>query len=502
MIRSLVCALGFTVLVAFAAEPPAAEAVKRAEKTFKDLYGKDYEKVAKSKNATEKVAFAKKLWDTAQGTPGDPSIAYVFGEKAYPLAMSDPSGYAMALEMKQSRVEAGGKNRPAQLAAVTEVLEKTLKVATPDKRAKLQLQVIDAYRDQAEASFSAGRDSDMTTALAKAKEHVKGLPPAEALALSKELTTEKDFCEAIRKHQNDVKANQKLLAANADDAKANTAMALALVRIGDVKGALPHLRASQRDVLVRIAQAVENPGDDPLTVGDAWRGAAESFPSDKAFLLGVGRRAYAAAADASPMHANAARARLIARELPPFHPVNLRVPSSSFVFEILDEPERGEAVIAPWAKASKAVFIRSDKFSGEACLKLPPGRHGGASNYTAGTGPNPNLGEYRYARFAWKQTGGTYCQISFMTKLFPLNAYLAGKPLPDPHVKVADAIPAKWTVVTRDLYADRLGNYQGVPAVVAFDGLRIESDGELLLDSVWLGRSLKDLDRLTPRAME
>jgi hypothetical protein len=501
MIRSLMLAIAFASL-AFAAEPPAADAVKRAEKTFKDLFGKDYDKASKSKNPAEKVAFAKKLWDTAVGTPNDPSIAYVFGEKAYPLAMSDPSGYAIALEIKQARVEASGKNRPGQLAAVAEVLEKMLKVAPPEKRAKLLMRVVDAYRDQAEASFSAGRESEMAAALAKAKDFSKGLPPAEALAIAKELAAEKDFCEALRKHQNDVKVNRKLLAANAEDAKGHAGLALALIRTGDAKAALVHLKGSAGDALTKLAEALEKPGDDPLTIGDAWRSAAEAHPAEKAYLLGMARRAYSAAAEAAPMHANAGRAKLIARELPPFRPVTVRVPSASFVLEVLDEPETGEAVIAPWAKAAKAEFTRAEKFSGEACLKLPPGKHGGACQYAAATGPNPNLGEYRFVRFAWKQTGGSFCQITFLSKLHALNSYAAGKPPPDPHVKVAEAIPAKWTMLTRDLYTDRLGNYQGDPKLHVFDGLRIESDGELLLDGVWLGRSAKDLDRLTPRVLE
>ena len=83
------------------------------------------------------------------------------------------------------------------------------------------------------------------------------------------------------------------------------------------------------------------------------------------------------------------------------------------------------------------------------------------------------------------------------------DGYFAGKPGPDERTRLSDTIPTAWTVVTRDLAADRLGGYAN-PSVVTLtiDGLRIETDGELLLDAVWLGRSLKDLERLQPRPLE
>jgi hypothetical protein len=171
--RVLLAALFAASLALRAAEPPTAEQLKSAEKTFRELFGKDYDKISKSKSADEKVKYARKLCETAGATKGDAAIVQVLGEKAFPLAH-----------------------------------------------------------------------------------------------------------------------------------------------------------------------------------GDLWKAAAETFPAEKAYLLGQARRHYAAGAAAYPMHAAAGRAKLLARELPPFRPIGVCIPSTSFAMELLDEPEQGEATLALWAKAA------------------------------------------------------------------------------------------------------------------------------------------------------
>lgn len=108
---------------------------------------------------------------------------------------------------------------------------------------------------------------------------------------------------------------------------------------------------------------------------------------------------------------------------------------------------------------------------------------------------NPKPGEYRFVRFAWKKVGGQGMMIQFHdsggTKGWG-QRYLAGVPNVDwASLKIADAPPADWEVVTRDLFQD-FGAF--TLSGVAFSPL----DGEAgLFDHVYLGRSIADLDRVS-----
>ena len=106
----------------------------------------------------------------------------------------------------------------------------------------------------------------------------------------------------------------------------------------------------------------------------------------------------------------------------------------------------------------------------------------------------PQLGQYRYVRFAWKKVGGGGIGIQFGDAgKFGLGGwgYCAGRgkhniALTD----VADAAPAEWVVVTRDLFKD-FGEFtvQGI-------GLLPIGGGEALYDHIYLGRTIEDLDRI------
>jgi hypothetical protein len=48
---------------------------------------------------------------------------------------------------------------------------------------------------------------------------------------------------------------------------------------------------------------------------------------------------------------------------------------------------------------------------------------------------------------------------------------------------------------------DRAGTFSTAQQLT-LDSILIESDGTLLIDGFWLGRSARDLDRLQPRPLE
>lgn len=112
---------------------------------------------------------------------------------------------------------------------------------------------------------------------------------------------------------------------------------------------------------------------------------------------------------------------------------------------------------------------------------------------------DPQSGEYRYLRFAWKRRpgqGGVMFELAshgaWRTDTESNLAWSAGiNSTGWAATSVSDSAPAEWTVVTRDLWEDR-GTWND-PVVTGFCLTAIDG-GEVLLDSVLLGPTLASLD--------
>jgi hypothetical protein len=140
-------------------------------------------------------------------------------------------------------------------------------------------------------------------------------------------------------------------------------------------------------------------------------------------------------------------------------------------------------------------FVETDDvFSGTAAIKIVPMQRfepripGWAYKITE----HPGLGEYRFVRFAWRADRactGTMLQLHTLTDWN--IRYVAGRDEPGWGSKqIAEKPPARWTVVTRDLFAD-FGEHtiRGI-AFTAFSGQAA------WFDHVYFGRSVADLDRI------
>jgi hypothetical protein len=138
-----------------------------------------------------------------------------------------------------------------------------------------------------------------------------------------------------------------------------------------------------------------------------------------------------------------------------------------------------------------------DTFRGPAAVRLV-GRQRyapGLPNWFHSVVEKPEEGDYRYVRFAWKKVGGGAPVLAFCDGGAPARCYYAGAaPAGDGKaVKVADAAPAEWTVVTRDLFAD-FGAF-------TITGLGFANGGAdaVLFDEIVLGRSVAEIDKLWPK---
>jgi uncharacterized protein (TIGR03067 family) len=138
----------------------------------------------------------------------------------------------------------------------------------------------------------------------------------------------------------------------------------------------------------------------------------------------------------------------------------------------------------------------NEKFSGSASVKVMPLQRFNPtiSGWAFPIVEKPELGQYRYIRFAWKKTGGQGIMLQLHTNTRGWeNRYCAGRNVVGwGALQVDTKAPGEWTVVTRDLFKDFGGAFvlHGM-ALTAMDG------NAAYYDHMYLGRTIEDLDKIT-----
>jgi len=146
--------------------------------------------------------------------------------------------------------------------------------------------------------------------------------------------------------------------------------------------------------------------------------------------------------------------------------------------------------------AGKAALEAKDFYSGKESVQVLAGVKSRAALPGLGVNiaENPQPGEFRYLRFAWKKKGpgSIGLQLAAANQLTAAGVkgtgyrYVAGMDKVNPKaVQVAEQAPAAWTVVTRDLFADHGAfNLTGLALV--------GGEGEALFDHIFLARGMND----------
>jgi HEAT repeat protein len=137
-----------------------------------------------------------------------------------------------------------------------------------------------------------------------------------------------------------------------------------------------------------------------------------------------------------------------------------------------------------------------DTFSGGSSIRVGRSVYENISGWGFPIVEKPQLGQYRYVRFAWKKIGKGGIGIQFGNAArFGLGGmgYCAGRGKQhSANLKdVTEVAPADWVVVTRDLYKD-FGAFQ-----VQGISLRLIGPGEALFDHIYLGRTVEGLDKIS-----
>jgi hypothetical protein len=168
-----------------------------------------------------------------------------------------------------------------------------------------------------------------------------------------------------------------------------------------------------------------------------------------------------------------------------------------------DQPEFAEELNEG---GGTATIVSDEKYAGTASIKITPDQRYRTTHPRLGVRirQNPGPGEYRYLRFAWRKQGGT----TICLQLNHDGAWgpVAGNPAkfrydagagPETYgaaLRVDPNLPAGWTLVTRDLFAD-FGEF-------TFTGIALSpADGEFaLFDHLYLGRTPRDFELAAPAA--
>jgi hypothetical protein len=153
----------------------------------------------------------------------------------------------------------------------------------------------------------------------------------------------------------------------------------------------------------------------------------------------------------------------------------------------------------------QAALFSDEKYSGAVCVKVTPDQRFNPAlpGLNVKIRENPAPGEYRYLRFAWKKQGGQAICLQLnhdgqwgpaadRPAKFRYHAGPAGE-VYGGSVGVDANLPATFTVVTRDLFAD-FGEF-------TLSGLALTPvDGEYaLFDHIYLGTTPEDFDLVKPQ---
>jgi len=135
----------------------ATEAEEKAAEVFESLFGADVARVARTRDAADDIALAKRLLDTAKGDAADkPALVAVLCEKAYDLSSGHADGYATAAEAAEflaAQVPAKAAEGAERLVTVR---QKQYALAAPDAKAAAGEALVDALLGAADAESAAG----------------------------------------------------------------------------------------------------------------------------------------------------------------------------------------------------------------------------------------------------------------------------------------------------------------------------------------------------------
>src|ERR1044072_5379901 len=129
----------------------------------------------------------------------------------------------------------------------------------------------------------------------------------------------------------------------------------------------------------------------------------------------------------------------------------------STVAELLEDD--GQSLIRLMVSQQGGVgsIENNDVYSGKSAVKITPMQlyQRALPGWAYKIAEKPKVGEYRFIRFAWKAPGATGIMLQMHDEKDWNLRLTAGKDEPNWGSKfVAPKPPEKWTVVTRDLFAD------------------------------------------------
>jgi hypothetical protein len=313
-----------------AEKPPADPAAeqKEADALYREVYGAEHDRLAKSGTAAEKGAFAKTLADAAKGISGKPAVVRTLRSHAAEFASADtsPAGTALTVSLLKDLL---ADAPPGVLSAriplferLVAALERQIPKAKPAERAALAGELVSACREWSD-DLKAGDDLDgAAKALSKARSAQRAYLATDS-ATAEALTEDERELTAAKAVRQRLAATERALKLNPDDPAANREMGLWLLgRKGREAEAGAHLAKAGDPAFKRLGDALAKPGAGDLELADAAKAAFDAAPDKtphdregRQALAGLAAARYQAVLDAEPDHPQATRIKLLVPKL-------------------------------------------------------------------------------------------------------------------------------------------------------------------------------------------
>jgi hypothetical protein len=294
-----------------------AEALAKAEAIYRDVYGLEHDRVLKSRDPAEKVAFGNKLAKAAAAAAGEAALSHLLRDRAIEFCSADPAGYPTALAQIQAALPAASiKSR--LLVRKVDLLDKTLKSAKASDRTRASVDFVAALSELARAQ-------EVEEDFVEAK---KSLERA-GVAARAYMKTAKDVIAALELQIKDVDRRrlaherlqiaQRTLAVAPDSPAANATVGLHRLSIDeDARAAAPFLVKASEPQLKTLGGLLMQEAAEDVALGDAFREAARAVKDadDRRTLqVRAGRHYQRAITSPKPTAADKARLKLLLFEL-------------------------------------------------------------------------------------------------------------------------------------------------------------------------------------------
>jgi len=292
--------------------PLSADERAKAEKTFADVYGAEYQKLAKAREVSPRIDYARKLISAADEVEAsDPAQAFILREKAIPLAAAGPAGYSLAIDLLEKLLP-DATSRSDVLTQLADVRDRQVR-AVKGPTTAMVIDLVNTLQDLAAEQAAERHFSAAHKTLDRARVQARERLGASGKDLVLEIDGQIELITRREKIVPKITDAEQVLLSKPSDPEANTLVGLAtLIYENNTAQAAIHLAKSSDQALINLAELVTSRAGQ-VELADFYKVAGES-PAAKDFkeaLLARALHIYRAIEEDDPNNPDITRIKLL-----------------------------------------------------------------------------------------------------------------------------------------------------------------------------------------------